>query len=178
MGLQNVSSLISNSLILCFIGGIPLIAMIRKVNVFESFALGGKDGFQIAVKIIPYVVGFLVAINMFRAAGGLDLLAKLLGPLFTSLGFPVQLLPLALIRPFSGTASTSLFVDIAHTYGGNSFLAHTAATMLGSTETTFYVVMIYFGAVSIYKTRHAIPAGLIADIAGILGAVVISHWFY
>jgi spore maturation protein B len=178
MTLQHLGNLISNGLLLSFIGGIPLIAAARKVNVFESLVTGGKEGFQIAVKIIPYIVGFLVAIGMFRAAGGFELLAKMLSPLLSAIGFPSQLLPLALIRPFSGSAANSLFVDIAHTYGGDSRFAHMAATMMGSTETTFYVVMIYFGAISIYKTRYAIPAGLIADLVGIIAAVVVIHYFY
>lgn len=178
MNLPHLSNLISNILLLSFIGGIPLLATVRKVNVFESFVSGAKDGFQIAIKIIPYLVGFLVAIGMFRAAGGFDWLAKLLAPLLTTLGFPVELLPIALIRPFSGSAATSLLADTAHTYGGDSFLAHAAATMMGSTETTFYVAMIYFGAVGISRTRHAIPVGLIADFVGLIAAVVVTRWIY
>ena len=178
MNLPHLSNLISNMLLLSFIGGIPLLAAVRKVNVFESFVVGAKDGFQIAIKIIPYLVGFLVAINMFRAAGGFDWLAKLLTPLLTAVGFPVQLLPIALVRPFSGGAATSLFADIAHTYSGDSFLAHAAATMMGSTETTFYVAMVYFGAVGISRTRHAIPAGLIADLVGFVAAIVVTRWVY
>lgn len=178
ISLQFLSSVISNSLLFAFIGGIPLLAATRKVNVFESFVTGAKEGFDIAIKIIPYLIGFLVAIGMFRAAGGFVLLAKLFSPLLTYLGFPVELLPMALIRPFSGGASNSLLVDIAHTYGGDSFLAHAAATMMGSTETTFYVIMIYFGAVGITRTRHAIPAGLIADFVGIMAAVLVTRWFY
>lgn len=100
MNLTSLSNIISNGLLLSFIGGIPLLAAARRVNVFESFVSGAKDGFQISIKIIPYLVGFLVAISMFRAAGGFDLLAKIFGPLLTSIGFPIQLLPLALIRPF------------------------------------------------------------------------------
>jgi spore maturation protein B len=147
MNLPQLSNIISNILLLSLIGGIPLFAVVRKVNVFESFVGGAKDGFQIAIKIIPYLVGFLVAISMFRAAGGFNLLNKIFTPLLTKLGFPVELLPIAIIRPFSGAAATSLLVDIAHRYGGDSFLAHAAATMMGSTETTFFVIMVYFGAV-------------------------------
>jgi len=178
MNLSQLSNLISNVLLLSLIGGIPLLAAARKVNVFESFVTGAKEGFEIAIKIIPYLVGFLVAISMFRAAGGFDFLSKIFAPLLTSIGFPTELLPIALIRPFSGSASNSLLADIAHTYGGDSFLAHAAATMMGSTETTFYVVMVYFGAVGISRTRHAIPAGLIADFVGLVAAIVVTRWFY
>lgn len=178
LNLQLLSNLISNSILLSFIGGIPLVAAFRKVNVFEAFVAGAKNGFEVAVKIIPYLVAFLVAIGMFRAAGGFTLLANFLGPVLKSIGFPPELLPLALVRPFSGGASNGVLVDIAHTYGGNSFIAHAAATMMGSTETTFYVIMVYFGAVGISKTRYAVPAGLIADFVGMVAAVVVTHWFY
>lgn len=178
MDLQSLSKVVSNTLLLSFIGGIPLIAIIRKVNVFESFVNGAKDSFQISVKIIPYVVGFLVAIGMFRAAGGFEVLAKFFAPLLVSLGFPIQLLPIALIRPFSGGAANSLLADIAHTYGGDSFLAHAAAIMMGSTETTFYVLMVYFGAVGISRARHAVPVGLVADLAGLIAAIVVARWFF
>lgn len=178
MHLHSLSNLISNVLLLAFIGGIPFIAMLRKVNVFESFIQGGKEGFEISIKIIPYLVGFLVAIGMFRAAGGFEVLANILGPILRSVGFPPELLPVALIRPFSGSATNGLLADIAHTYGGDSFLAHAAASMIGSTETTFYVVMIYFGAIGISRTRYAIPAGLIADLIGMIAAIAVTTWFY
>lgn len=178
MSLLSLSNMASDILLLSFIGGIPLIAACRKVNVFESFVSGAKEGFEISIKIIPYLLAFLVAIGMFRAAGGFDLLANVFGPLLKRLGFPVELLPLAIIRPFSGSASNGLLADLAHTYGGNSFIAHAAATMVGSTETTFYVVMVYFGAVGIYRTRYAIPAGLIADLVGVVAAVAVTSWLY
>ncbi len=178
MNFQHLSDLISNSLLFLFIGGIPLYAWYKKVDVFESFVTGGKEGFSIAIKIIPYLVAFLVAIGMFRAAGGFTLLESALDPLLSHIGFPPQLLPIALIRPFSGAAATSLFVDVAHTYGGSSKLAHTAAIMMGSTETTLYVVMVYFAAVGITKTRHAIAAGLVADLVGIVVAVVVAGYFF
>jgi spore maturation protein B len=178
LNLQSLSNLVSNLVLLSFIGGIPLVAAFRKVNVFEAFVSGAKNGFDVALKIIPYLVGFLVAIGMFRAAGGFTLLANGLGPLLKSMGFPPELLPLALVRPFSGGASNGILVDIAHTYGGSSFIAHAAATMMGSTETTFYVLMVYFGAVGILKTRHAIPAALVADLVGVVAAVAVTWWLY
>lgn len=177
MPLSQLSSFISMGLMLGFIAGIPLFAAIRGINVFESFITGAKEGLGIVIKIIPYLVGFLVAVGMFRAAGGFTLLTKPLTPLLHYLHFPPELLPLALVRPFSTVASSSLLVDIAHTYGGDSFLANTAGVIMGSTETTFYVVMIYFGAVGISRTRYAIPAGLIADAVGAVAAVMVMRWF-
>jgi spore maturation protein B len=173
-----ISSVFSNWLFLLFIGGIPLVGYLRKVNVFESFALGAKDGFEIIVRIIPYLVGIIVGVGMFRAAGGFDWMAQALNPVLHFLGFPAELLPLALIRPFSGTAAKGVLAEIAHANGGHSFLAHAAATMMGSTETTFYVIAIYFGAVSIRRTRYAIASGLLADFVGVIVAVLVTHWFY
>ena len=167
---------VSNLIILLFVAGIPLYALCRRVDVFSEFVDGARDGLTVAVKIVPYLVAFLVALGMFRAAGGFDLIGHILGPLLHKLGFPKQLLPLALIRPFTGSGANAVLTDVAHTYGGSSHLAHTAAVMIGSTETTFYVVMVYFAAVGIKKTRHAIPAGLIADAVGIITAVYFAGW--
>ena len=165
----------SNVLILLFIGGIPFYAVCRRVDVFDQFIDGAKDGFSMVIKIIPYLVAFLVALGMFRAAGGFDLIATLFGPVLHTLGFPPQLLPMALIRPFTGSGANAMLTDVAHHYGGASHLARTAAIIMGSTETTFYVVMVYFSSVGIKKTRHAIPAGLIADTVGVLAAIYFAN---
>lgn len=175
MAWQGLISQCSNYLFLAFVAGIPLYGAWRKIKVYEVFVEGAKDGFTIAIKIIPYLVAMLVAIGMLRAAGGIELLAKLLKPLLTKIGMPVEVLPLALARPFSGSASVGLMADLIHTHGGNSFIANLAATIMGSTETTFYVVAVYFGAVNIQRTRHAIPAGLVADLAGILASLWICQ---
>lgn len=169
---------ISNSIIFSFVGGIPLVALFKKVEVFDCFTKGAQEGFQIAIKIIPYWVGFWVAINMFRAAKGFEMLQQWLSPLLSQVGFPSELLPLAFMRPFSGGASNSILADIAHTHGGSAPISHMAATMMGSTETTFYVVMVYFASVGITRTRHAIPAGLIADTVGITAAIAVTQWLY
>ena len=173
-----VSSHCSNWLFLLFVAGIPLFGFLRKVNVFESFVIGAKEGFEIVIRIIPYLVGIVVGVGMFRAAGGFTLIGHWLSPLFHALGFPPELLPFALVRPFSGTAAKGILAEIAQTFGGNSFLAHAAATMMGSTETTFYVIAVYFGAASIRRTRYAIGAGLLADLVGVIMAVVVTHWFF
>lgn len=175
MNWQNILSEFSTILFLCFVAGIPLYGFIKKVPVYDTFVDGAKEGFHVAIKIVPFLVAMLVAIGMFRAAGGFDLLTKLLGPILTRIGMPTDILPLALIRPFSGSAANGVLAEIIHTHGGNAYISHLAGTIMGSTETTFYVLAVYFGAVSIRRTRHAVPAGLIADIVGVLASIWICR---
>ena len=158
-----------------FLSFFPLYATLRGVKVYEEFVEGAKEGFQIALRIIPYLVAILVAIGMFNAAGGIDLLTKWLSPALNMIHFPTELLPLALMRPLSGSGSLGLFSDVVSTHGPDSILSRMAGTLYGSTETTFYVLAVYFGAVGIRRTRHAIPAGLTADIVGIIASVVICR---
>lgn len=169
---------LSNWILLAFIAGIPLYGMIKKIDVFDAFIVGAKQGFDTSVSIIPYLIGMMVAIGMLRASGFFELLAGWLGPVLASIGMPPELLPLALIRPFSGSASTGVMAELIHEHGGNSFIAKAAATLVGSTETTFYVIAVYFGAVGIRRTRHAIPAGLLADLAGIIATVVVCRYLF
>lgn len=169
---------LSNWLLLAFVVGIPLFGVIKKINVFDAFIAGAKQGFETSVSIIPYLIAMMVVIGMLRASGFFDLLSSWLAPVLTKIGMPSELLPLALLRPFSGSASTAVMAEVIHQNGGDSLIAKTAATMMGSTETTFYVIAVYFGAVSIQRTRHAIPAGLLADLAGIIASVVICHWLF
>jgi spore maturation protein B len=154
---------------------IPLYAALRGVRVFDEFVEGAKEGFQLWVRIIPYLVAMLVAIGMFRAAGGMDLLARGLGPLLGALGFPAELLPMSVMRPLSGSGTIALFRDLVETAGADSLVARIGGTILGSTETTFYVIAVYFGSVGITRTRHAVPAGLLADLAGIIASVGICR---
>jgi len=123
-------------------------------------------------------VAMLVAIGMFRGAGGVDLLTQWLRPMLNAVGFPPELLPMALTRPLSGSATLALFADLVKTHGADSLVARMGGTLFGSTETTFYVIAIYFGAVAVKRTRHAVPAGLIADTVGILASVVICRWAF
>lgn len=168
----------SNWLFLCFVAGIPLYAAIKRVNVFDAFTVGAKQGFETCVSIIPYLLAMMVAIGMLRASGFFELMNAWLSPLLSRLGMPAELLPLAMIRPFSGSAATGVMAGLIHDHGGNSFIAKTAATMMGSTETTFYVIAVYFGAVGIKRTRHAVPAGLLADLAGIIASVMICKYLF
>jgi spore maturation protein SpmA len=150
----------------------PLYAAVRRIPVYEEFVEGAKEGFQVAVRIIPFLVAMLVAIGMFRGAGGIDRLTLALRPALDALGFPAELLPMALMRPLSGTGSLAMFSDLVKQFGPDSLVVRMAGTLFGSTETTFYVLAIYFGAVGVKRTRHAVPAGLIADAVGILASVL------
>lgn len=178
MNWQVINNYLSSVLFLAFIVGIPLCAYARKVDVYSTFLSGAKEGFELTIKILPALVAMLVAIGMFRAAGGFTLLQHWLGPVLKTFGIPEEILPLALVRPFSGSATSGVFMDIANTHGGASYLSHLAATIMGSTETTFYIVAVYFGAVGIRRTRYAIAAGLIADATGVIAAVFITNLIF
>tara|TARA_B100001109_G_scaffold74907_1_gene61439 strand:- start:3400 stop:3948 length:549 start_codon:yes stop_codon:yes gene_type:complete len=165
---------ISRYIIPFLLVGIPFYGLIiKKVKVYESFVDGAKEGFDISLKIIPYLVAILVAIGMFRASGAMEQLIYFLTPILNIIGFPPENLPLAIMRPLSGSGSLGLFTDLVNQYGVDSIYTKIGATMFGSTETTFYVLAVYFGSVGIRKSRYALAAGLIADIVGILSAVYI-----
>ena len=153
----------------------PLYAAARGVKVYEEFVEGAKEGFDVILKIIPFLVTILVAIGMFKGAGGIDLLSRTLSPVLTPLHFPTDLLPLALMRPLSGSATLALLTDVVRRLGPDNIVSLTAATIYGSTETTFYVAAVYFGAVGVKQTRHAIPAGLLADLTGVVASVMICR---
>lgn len=156
----------------------PLYASLRGIDVYEQFVEGAKEGFQVAVRIIPFLVAMLVAIGMFRGAGGIDMLTDLLRPALELVHFPPELVPMSLIRSLSGSGSLAVLTDIVTQYGPDHILARMAGTIFGSTETTFYVVAVYFGSVSVQRTRHAVPAGLIADLVGVVASVVICRMVF
>lgn len=158
--------------------GIPLVGLIRKVKVYDVFIDGAKEGFQVAVRIIPFLVAILVAIGMFRASGAMDLLTDALRPALSAIGFPPELFPLAVLRPLSGSGSLALTTDMIKSYGPDSMIARMAATLYGSSETTFYVLAVYFGAIGVKKTRHAIPAGLVGDAVAAIVAVAVCSWMF
>lgn len=157
------------------IASLVLFGWARGVKVYESLVEGAKEGFKVAVRIIPYLVAILVMVGMFRASGGLDLLVRLASPLTGKIGLPAEALPVGILRPLSGSGSLGLVADILKSRGPDSFIGYMVSTIYGSTETTFYVLAVYFGAVGIKKTRHALPACLLADLAGILAAVFIVN---
>ena len=168
--IQVISILAIPLLIFVFIG----YGAIKKVKVYEQFVEGAKEGFNIAVRIIPYLVAMLVAIGIFRAGGAMDnWLIPLLRFVTDPIGFPAEALPMALMRPLSGSGSLGIMAETMAVHGPDSYIGILVSTFFGSTETTFYVLAVYFGAVNVKNTRHALPAGLLADIAGILGALFI-----
>jgi spore maturation protein B len=176
--MTNLANQLSNWMFLLFIVGIPVYAAIKKINVFDAFIVGAKQGFETSVNIIPYLIAMMVAIGMLRASGFFGLLNQLLSPLMELIGMPSEVLPLALIRPFSGSASTGVMAELIHQHGGDSLISKIAATMMGSTETTFYVIAVYFGSVGIRRTRHAIPVGLLADLTGVIASVLICRYLF
>ena len=150
----------------------------KKVKVYEVFVEGAKEGFNTAVRIIPYLVAMLVAIASFRASGAMEVLTSILSPLASIIGMPSETVPLAILRPLSGSGSLGLMTELMKTHGPDSFIGDLASTMYGSSETTFYVLAVYFGSVAIKNTRHAVAAGIIADIAGMLAAVWIVRLLF
>jgi len=154
---------------------IPMLAFTKKIQVYEVFVDGAKEGFDVAIKIIPYLVAILFAIGMFRASGAMDFFVKILSPVTTLIGMPAEILPAALMRPLSGSGALGIITELIKAHGPDSFIGRLASTIYGCTETTFYVIAVYFGAVQVKKTRYAIPAGLIADAAGVLAAVFICR---
>lgn len=153
----------------------PLYAALRRVPVYEEFVDGAKEGMEVALRIIPFLVAILVAVGMFRAAGGIDLLSRALDPLFQRIGFPSELLPLVFMRPLSGSGTMGIFAELVAAHGPDSLIVRMAGTIMGSTETTFYVIAVYFGSVAIRRTRHAVPAGLLADLAGVIASVIVCR---
>ena len=146
---------------------------IKKVKLYEAFVEGAKEGFNVAVRIIPYLVAMLVAIGIFRAGGAMDFLVIILSPITNLIGMPAEAMPMALMRPLSGSGSLGIMSEMISVHGPDTFLGILVSTIMGSTETTFYVLALYFGSVNIKKTRHAVAVGVLADVAGILGALFI-----
>lgn len=157
---------------------IALIGLIRRVKVFDEFVTGAKDGFQVAINIIPFLVGLLVAIGMFRASGAMELLTAGLRPVMNATGFPAELFPLAILRTLTGSGSLAFTTDLIKTYGPDSLIGRMAAVMYGSSETTFYVLAVYFGAIAVKRTRHAVPAALIGDLVAAIATVAVCAWMF
>ena len=176
-----ISSVASNLILFSTIVLFILLATIKKVNVYESFIDGAKEGFSIAIKIIPYLVAMLVAIGVFRASGALGYMVDGVKWAVLSIGINadfVEALPTAFMRPLSGSGARGMMIETINTYGVDSFVGRLSSVMQGTTETTLYVIAVYFGAVSIRKTRYAITAGLMADAVGIIAAIFISYMFF
>ena len=176
-----ISKVVSNVFLFSVIVSFILLAFIRKVNVYESFIEGAKEGFNIAIKIIPYLIAILVAIGVFRASGAMDMFIQSVEKLCMLLGVNgdfIPALPTALMKPLSGSGARGMMVDAMTQYGADSFVGRLTSVLQGATDTTFYIVAVYFGAVGIKNTRYAITCGLIADLAGIIAAIGIAYLFF
>ncbi len=149
--------------------------IVKGVKIYEVFVEGAKEGFNIGVRIIPYLVAMLVAIGIFRAGGAMDMLTVIIGPVTSLIGMPAEALPMALMRPLSGSGALGVMSEIIKTYGADSLIGRMVSVMMGSGETTFYVLAVYFGSVAVSKTRHAVPAGIAADLVSILATVWIVN---
>ncbi|MGO0122234.1 spore maturation protein [Desulfothermobacter acidiphilus] len=155
-----------------------LAAICRRLPVYELFVAGAQDGFEIAVKTIPYLVAMLVAVSVFRGSGALELTSRMLSPLLFPFNIPVEVIPHALLRPLSGSAALGVATDIIRTHGPDSLLGRLVSTMQGSSDTTFYVLSLYFGSVGIRRYRYAPVAGLIADATTFLASVFFVRWLF
>ncbi|NVK21046.1 MAG: hypothetical protein HWD86_00870 [Kangiellaceae bacterium] len=179
--MTQVSSAVGNFLLVLAIVVILLYGWRKGVAVYEDFVEGAKEGFKVAITIIPYLVAMLTAIGALRVSGALEFLSKFLSKIVSAFGGDVAFvdaLPTALMRPFSGSGSRAMMLETMETHGVDSFAGTLASIIQGSTETTFYVLTVYFGAVGINKVRHALACGLIADVAGIVAAIILSYWFF
>lgn len=160
----------------------PLFAAMKRLPVYEEFVEGAKEGFHVAIRIIPYLVAILVAVGMFRAAGGIAMITSVIGPVLAAIGFPSELMPLVLMRPLSGGGANGIFVELIQAGGvaggPDSLISRMAGSIMGSTETTFYVIAVYFGSVAIKRTRHAVPAGLLADLTGVVAAIIVCRMVF
>ena len=173
--IQNIIKTISVWAIPIFLLAIPVYGALKGVKVYESFVEGAKGGFKMAIRIIPYLVAILVAVGMLRGAGAIDMLSEWLDPVLRRVGFPAEILPLGIMRPLSGSGSLGIVTELINVHGPDSFIGRLAASAYGSTETTFYVLAVYFGSVGIKKARHAVIAGLAADVVALVAAVFVCR---
>lgn len=178
---QAVSNVVANVVLYGVICAFLIMALVHKVNAYEAFIEGAKEGFQVAVRIIPYLVALLVAIGVFRASGTLDLLTDGVSRVFTYFGWDtraIPALPTALMKPLSGSGARGMMVDAMETYGADSFVGRLSSTFQGATDTTFYILALYFGSVGVRKTRYAVVVGLFADLVGVIAAIAIAYLFW
>lgn len=170
---MGIITVVSTWLIPCFILFVLIVATWQKIPVYELFVEGGKEGIKMAFSLLPFLVGMIVSISILRSSGALDAFIHLISPVLTFIGMPPDVLPLALIRPISGTAALGMTAELIETHGPDSFIGRLASTMQGSTDTTLYILTIYFGAVGIRKMRYALKVGLLADLVGIIVSIII-----
>ncbi len=171
-------SLLFNMMVPLVIAAVAVYGMCRRVDVYGALVAGGKEGLATTVRVIPALVGLLTAVYMLRASGALELAAQALSPVLTAVGIPAETVALMLVRPVSGSAALGVGAELITTYGVDSTIGRTAAVMLGSTETTFYTIAVYFGAIGVRKTRYAVPAALCADLAGFAASAFAVRLFF
>jgi spore maturation protein B len=176
--LRHALEVLSTWAIPLVVAGVPLYALLRRVNVYAAFVEGAKEGFQVAVRVIPPLVAIVVALGMLRASGTMAGIASTLEPLTARLGIPASVLPLVLVRPLSGGAALGVVADVLRTDGPDGYAGRLASVMSGSTETTFYVLAVYFGAAGVSRYRQALPAALVADLAGFAASVVVVRFLF
>ena len=178
---ENFSRVFGNFILFAIVTGFVLAGLIKKINVFDAFIEGAKGGWEVVVKIMPYLVGMLVAIRVFRESGSLEFITDAFKMFFSSLGIGnefVPALPVAIMKPFSGSGARGLMLDLFDSHGPDSFVGQMASTFQGSADTTFYILALYFGSVGIKKVRHALWAGLITDFLGVIAAIIIAYQFF
>lgn len=180
MAVRHAVEIASAWILLVLLVGIPLYGWVKGVKVYEAFVEGAKEGFNVAVRIIPFLVAILAAVGAFRAAGAMDALARVLGPFTARFGLPAEVLPMAFVRPLSGSGALGLLGNIFATpgLGPDSYAGRLGSILQGSTETTFYVLSVYCGSVGIVRYRHALVAGLLADFTGLVASVVIARTLF
>lgn len=175
---MSVITTISVYIIPVFIFVVLVVAMIKKLPMYELFVEGSKEGIDMAFKVLPFLLGMMVAIAILRSSGALDAMIHFIRPLLQFFGIPAEIVPLALIRPLSGTAALSMTAELTKTYGPDSFIGQLAATIQGSTDTTIYILTLYFGAVGIKKIRYALKVGLLTDLVGIIASILIVKFVF
>lgn len=178
MNFQSILNIISLWTLPFIIVVILTAGIIKKVPVYEAFTEGAKDGFKVAINIIPYLVAIIVAISMLRASGAIEMLANIMSFALAKFNIPADVLPVVLVRPLSGSAALGLFSDIAVTSGASAYSTKLAAVMVGSSETTFYVLAVYFGSVGITKFRYALWVGILADIIAAVMSIIVCGWMF
>lgn len=176
--MQNLLNLISLWALPALLLIILTYGVIKKVPIYEEFVNGAKDGFDVAVKIIPYLVAIIVGISMFRASGAIEIIANWTAPILLKFNVPADTIPLMIVRSLSGSGALGVFSDIANNLGPDSYATKLAAIMVGSSETTFYVLAVYFGSVKITKLRYAVIIGLLADFIGIISAIWVTNLMF
>jgi len=173
-----IMKIISTYAIPVFIFVVLVYGYIKGVNVYDSFIEGAKEGLTTAFRVLPYMVAIFVAIGIFRSSGAMDVLITVIAPVTNLLGIPPSILPLAIIRPMSGIASTSMLAEMFRLYGPDSYIGRVASTMMGSTETVFYTISVYYGYIGVKKTRHTVWAALLADLAGLIASIVVCNMVF